>query len=200
MDYENNNNINDTAEEASATMPELIYDIVETLAITTAIIFLIFTFIVRVAIVDGDSMEKTLSNADVLLISDLAFEPEYGDIVVFQQIHGYYGDKPLVKRVIATEGQTIDIDFFTWTVTVDGVEIDEEAYRYLDTSKKVLSDYEYPLTIPENHVFVMGDNRNGSSDSRDDRVGVVDERFISGRVLFRVFPLTEISYFGKLPE
>lgn len=181
-------------------MPAFIYDIVETLAITACTILLIFTFICRIAIVDGSSMEHTLSDSDVLIVSDLAFEPKYGDIVVFQQINGYYGEEPLVKRIIATEGQTLDIDFDTWTVTIDGVEIDEEDYRYLDPHKKVLSDYEYPVTVPEGHVFVMGDNRNGSSDSRSSKVGFVDERFISGRVICRILPLSDISVFGRFKK
>lgn len=197
MNYENQNTTNT---ENTATMPELIFELVEMFVRYACVIFIAVTFICRIAIVDGSSMERTLSDSDILIISDLAFEPSYGDIVAFQQIHGYYGEEPLVKRVIATEGQTVDIDFDTWTVTVDGVELDESEYRYLDPSKIVLSDYEYPLTVPENHVFVMGDNRNGSSDSRDERVGVVDERYIFGRVIFRVFPLSEISYFGRFDK
>lgn len=179
---------------------ELLYDIVETVAITTCVILLVFNFIFRIAVVDGDSMEHTLTHGDVLIISDLALEPKYGDIVVFQDFNGYNGSKSLVKRVIASGGQVIDIDFDTWTVTVDGIALDESDYSYIASNKRVLSDLEYPLTVPEGYVFVMGDNRNNSLDSRDSRVGVVDERTIIGRVICRIAPIGDMKFYDRFDQ
>ncbi len=181
-------------------VPELIYDIIETVALTTCFILLVFTFLCRLAVVDGDSMENTLTHGDALVISDIAFEPQYGDIIVFQDINGFNGQKSLVKRVIAAEGQVIDIDFETWTVTVDGTVLDESEYRYLASNKRVLSDLTYPLTVPEGYVFVMGDNRNNSMDSRDSRVGLVDSRTIIGRVICRIAPIGDMKFYDRFDQ
>ncbi len=197
----NNEKLNQNSEVTppdETNMPSLLFDIVETLSITACAVLLIFTFICRIAFVDGESMANTLHEGNALLVSDFLYKPERGDIVTFQQINKHNGQKPLVKRIIAVGGETIDIDFDTWTVTIDGEPLNEEEYRYLDPKHKILSDYDYPLTVPEGYVFVMGDNRNGSMDSRDSRVGLVDERFIIGRVIFRFYPIFDISYFGKV--
>ncbi len=178
---------------AMKLMREL-YDWIEIFVITISVILLIFTFVIRIAYVDGPSMNNTLHDKDTLAVSNLFYTPKNGDIVVFQSPDsGIEGG--IVKRVIATEGQTVDIDFATWTVWVDGVELDEPYVNYLAGLYMREDDVEFPLTVPEGHIFVMGDNRNFSNDSRGSRIGCVDTRFVFGRVLFRITPL---SQFGKI--
>ena len=103
-------------------------------------------------------------------------------------------NKPIVKRVIATAGQTVDIDFSTWTLTVDGVVIDEP-YIKLTTDQQITSDWTYPMQIPEGYIFVMGDNRNHSADSRCRDIGLIDERCVVGKAFVRVFPLNRFTVF-----
>lgn len=184
----------DCEEEVSPI--SMLFDLAETLAISTSVIIIIFTFFVRLAVVDGNSMNQTLTDGDALIVSDLFYSPQYGDIVVFQKTNSdFWGDTALVKRVIATGGQTIDIDFETWTVTVDGVVLDESSYRYLAADNIVTSSgIEFPYTVPDGCVFVMGDNRNHSTDSRNVLLGVVDERQIFGRV---IFDISNFTYFER---
>lgn len=175
---------------------ETFYEIAETLLLSTAAVIIIFTFFVRLAVVDGPSMRQTLEHGDVLIVSDLFYEPEYGDIVVVQKINSAW-PSPIVKRVIATGGQVVDIDFDTWTVTVDGVVLDESDYIYLTKDAIMTSNYEFPITVPEGQLFVMGDNRNHSSDSRDSRIGFIDTRSVFGRVICRVLPLQNLTIFER---
>ncbi len=179
------------------TFTSAFYDIVETLLISTAAVILIFTLVIRLSVVNGPSMMNTLFHEDVLIISDIAFEPRYGDIIVAQKINSYW-KTPIVKRVIATEGQVVDIDFETWTVTVDGEVIDESDYIYLAKDAVLTSNISFPVTVPDGQLFVMGDNRNHSSDSRDYRIGFIDERCVFGRVLCRIAPLNTFEIFERL--
>ena len=174
----------DSPEEPNSARMEL-YDWLQ--CIVTAIIcgIFIFIFIGRTIGVDGHSMMSTLYNRDRVIMSNLFYTPKSGDIVVFHCPNETFGGTPLVKRIIATEGQTLDINFDTGQVFVDGVLLDEP---YINEITRSRYSFQGPLTVKEGHVFVMGDNRNSSSDSRDSRVGQVDARYILGKVLFIVIP------------
>jgi len=171
-----------------------IYDLCEMLGLVTISVMLLFAFIARLNIVDGHSMDQTLAHGEYLVVSDLFYTPAPGDIVVIHDQTADPYDKPIVKRVIATENQTVDIDFSTWTLTVDG-EVVEEPYRYLDPGKFLTADYAFPITVPEGEVFVLGDNRHGSADSRQSEIGTVDERCVVGKAIARVFPFTKLTVF-----
>lgn len=162
----------------------------ETIAFSLAIAVLLFTFIFRIATVTGASMAPTLNETDVLFSSNLFYTIQRGDIVV---VDGYnnYGE-PLIKRVIAVGGDEINIDFTTGSVYVNGA-LQDEPYISAPTTRQF--DVIFPLVVPEGKLFVMGDNRPISLDSRDNRVGFIDERDILGHVLFRIFPF---SSFGKV--
>ena len=165
-------------------------------ALTVALLLLIvvFTFFGRIIGVDGFSMESTLDDKDMLLLQCIAYEPEQGDIVV---LHKNFGEitSPIVKRVIAVGGQTVEIDYPTSTVYVDGQPIDEPYIN--ETMFPPGSPYMQHTywEVPEGSVFVMGDNRNASSDSRDDRLGCVDTRYILGHALYVIFPF---QHFGSV--
>lgn len=170
-----------------------LYDFIEVFVFAVCSVLLVFTFLVRICVVSGPSMENTLYDGEILLVSNLFYEPDYGDIVIFHQTsesNSKYNEL-IVKRVIAKGGDVIDIDFSTWTVTVNG-NIVEEGYITLK-GFPLGSDYEYPLTVPEGHLFLMGDNRNNSADSRSDQIGFVDERRILGRVILRVTPMAKFG-------
>lgn len=158
--------------------------------IVTALVacVLIFVFIGRTIGVVGSSMVPTLEQGDRLIISKLFYTPQQGDIVVLQK--DSFADYPLIKRVIATEGQTVDIDFDAGVVYVDGVALDEP---YTAEPTVVSEDFDEPVTVPEGCIFVMGDNRNRSTDSRTDSIGCVDTRLIMGKALLRLTPLSKFG-------
>lgn len=197
MKEQENSQNKKTKKGEKTTFSSAFYDLVETLLISTAAVILIFTLFIRLSVVNGPSMMNTLFHEDVLIISDIAFEPRYGDIIVAQKIESAW-PTPIVKRVIATEGQTVDIDFDTWTVTVDGEVIDESDYIYLAKDAVLTANISFPVKVPDGQLFVMGDNRNHSSDSRDYRIGFIDERCVFGRVLCRIAPLNTFEIFERL--
>lgn len=145
------------------------------------VITLIFTCLFRVVNVNGPSMKPTLQDGDKLIITAAGYKPEKGDIVVISSDEGV--KQPIVKRIIATGGDVVDINFTTGVVTVNGIEED-----YTDELTSQQFDTAFPLTVPEGTVFVLGDNRANSIDSRSTQVGCVDERMIVGKVLFKLFP------------
>lgn len=161
-----------------------IYDWMQCIVVAIIVCVLLFSFFVRLVDVVGESMFPTLDNGDKIIVSNLFYDPKPGDIVVFRKDE--YRDEPLVKRVIAVEDQTIDIDFDLGIVYVDGEPLDEP-YIAEPTSEPL--DFSGPVTVPENCVFVMGDNRNHSTDSRYSTIGFVDKRCIMGKVYFTLYPL-----------
>ncbi len=152
-------------------------------------VVLLFVFAVRLVGVVGSSMVPTLEEGDRLtLLSNFLYEPEVGDIVVLKA--DAYTRGPLVKRVIADEGQTVDINFNTGEVWVDGVLLDEP---YINEPTTRNDGMEFPLTVPENCIFVMGDNRNHSTDSRSPMIGCVDKRYVLGKALSVILPFDRIG-------
>ncbi|MBQ4043498.1 MAG: signal peptidase I [Clostridia bacterium] len=171
-----------------------LFDILELFVLCAAVMLTLFTFVIRPTIVKGASMEDTLLEGDALLVSDLGYEPKNGDIIVAQNVSLPLYPDPIVKRVIGVGGQTVDIDFTTWTLTVDGKVVDEP-YRKLTPDRLRTSDWVFPMEIPEGYVFVMGDNRNHSADSRIADIGLIDERCVVGKAVIRIFPFSRITVF-----
>ena len=163
-----------------------LYEWVQALVCSVLTVVLVFTFGIRLIGVDGHSMVPTLQDGDRLLVTTslLSGDYEYGDIVIIQK-GTFAGGEPIVKRVIATGGQTVDIDFETGAVYVDGTLLEED---YINELTFVEEGTEFPLTVPEGSIFVMGDNRNHSSDSRDASLGTVDTRYVIGRAVILAFP------------
>ena len=153
-----------------------------------AIFMLVYVLFFRAVVVVGDSMFDTLANGDrLLLISNLVYtDPKQGDIVVASK-DSFRNGECIIKRVIATEGQTVDIDFRTGTVYVDGEHLTEE---YLYTGTYLPEGVKFPLTVDAGCVFVMGDNRMDSKDSRNPQIGLIDEREILGKAIFLLWPGT----------
>ncbi len=149
-------------------------------------VILVFMLIFRVVIVSGPSMMQTLQNGDSLILLSNVFynHPKYGDIIVASK-DSFKNGEPIIKRVIATEGQTVDIDFERGIVYVDGVAIDEP---YTNTPTNLPEGISFPLKVADSCIFVMGDNRNDSLDSRSPDIGLIDHREILGRALFLALP------------
>lgn len=156
--------------------------------VVSAMVFgiMAFLFLLRVVYVDGGSMKPTLLHNDQLITSNFLYTPKAGDVVVLRA--DGYGRGPLVKRIIATGGQTVDIDFDAGIVYVDGAALEEP---YVNGPTTVREDFEGPVKVPEGCLFVLGDNRGSSTDSRDRDVGMVDERCVIGRVLGILIPAAD---------
>ena len=163
-----------------------VFDWVQSLVVALLVCVLLFTFVGRIVNVSGTSMLDTLRNNDRIVISDLFYTPKRGDIVVLRKTS--FSDEPIVKRVIALGGQTVNIDFEKGVVYVDGEALDEP---YIPEPTRRRIDFEDETLVPDGCVFVMGDNRNGSTDSRNDRIGFVDERLVIGKALLLIFPGTD---------
>lgn len=179
----------DEIEKQEIASRKNIYDWIQCLASALIVCVVLFIFFIRVIDVKGTSMYPTLNNQDKMLVSDVFYRPKAGDIVVFKKDQ-YDPDKALVKRVIATEGQEINIDFDKGIVYVDGEPLEEDYINELTTTKL---DFIGPQTVPEGCVFVMGDNRNMSTDSRKSEIGMVDNRLIIGKVYSVIFPLSSFG-------
>ncbi len=166
---------------------ETLYDWAEAASFALICVVLVFMFVIRVVGVEGQSMEDTLFDKDRLLMQTSFYTPDRGDIVVIDQ----YVDKPLIKRIIAVAGDTVYIDPETYTVFLNGERLDEPYVHYPTPP----NDMREPVTVPEGYVFVMGDHRTNSRDSRLNEIGLVNEKDIVGRAVFRIWPL---SRFGAL--
>ena len=179
----------DTQNTGKPSLIKSVYEYAEMIIWSLLFIVLLFTFIVRVVQVSGHSMDNTLHDAEMLVAFNW-FTPQDGDIVAIAHTQGL--SVPIIKRVIATEGQTVDINFENGDVKVDGKLLKED---YIRERTAVKGDVAFPVTVPKGQVFVMGDNRNRSEDSRFSDVGMVDNRYIFGKIIFRLFPINRISVF-----
>ena len=192
-DEEEDDDDDDDEEKIGNRFIDGLFDFIELFIFSLAAVFIITTFFFRHSVVDGTSMERTLFHGEHIIISDLFYTPERGDIVVCEDysLEDENMRKPIVKRVIAIAGDTVEIDELG-NVKVNGALIDESNYLY--ESPEHPKHYEkYSVTVKEGEVFVMGDHRNVSSDSR--RVGPIKEDSILGKVLFRFYPFEK---FGKV--
>ena len=174
------------AEEQEKLPQEELFYWLQTLVTAIVCIVLVFTFLGRITRVVGHSMDDTLADGELLAVWSLGYEPEQGDIVVLNKTTAdFLEGEAIVKRVIALEGQTVDIDYQTGAVYVDGELLEED---YINEPTYVEEGTEFPLTVPEGSIFVMGDNRNHSSDSRSSDLGTVDTRYVIGKAVFLLFP------------
>ncbi len=205
-DINNNSNCTqDNTAVGSNKVVSTLYDWIDSAVISIIIVVLLFAFVFRVVGIVGDSMNDTLMNDDRVVIFNMFYEPQRGDIIVISRnvsndkSHGSAGNEPIIKRVIATEGQTVDITYDSdgiGHVFVDGVQTGESYIKEPMLQIGVSNPVSFPQTVPENHVFVLGDNRNDSLDSRSAEIGeygMVDERYILGKAIFRIYPFDSIG-------
>jgi len=166
------------------------FEWVEALLTSLIAVVILFTFLFRIVNVSGPSMLPNLKSGDRVVLASYFYKPHQGDVVVITRTAKL--DEPIIKRVIAKENQVVDINFQTGMVSVDGVELDESAYIKNGITTQT-SDYTFPLTVPKGHVFVLGDNRSVSNDSRFRDIGMIDERYILGKAQFIVFPFDHVG-------
>lgn len=171
-------------EEESIKLSQIIYDIAGTIFLAIILLFITMTFFARQVTVDGPSMKETLHDKDRLLVSCFDYVPKNGDIVIVT--HGENLDEPIVKRVIATAGQHLEINYANGEVSVDGKVLDEK--YIVGTTIPVPNATVIPEVIPDGYVFVMGDNREHSLDSRSATVGLVPVENIIGKAFIRIYP------------
>lgn len=180
-------------------LPSFIIDIFDIVIKALILILVLLTFVLRMCTVVGDSMNTTLANGEKLIISNLLYTPKENDIIVFHDTGSF--NEPIVKRVIATGNKWVKIDYATATLYVsddnvfdDSDIVDESSYLYLTGGKYDEKTGTFETYVPEGYVFVMGDNRNNSSDSRSSSIGPVDVRTILGRVIIRISPINKFGF------
>jgi signal peptidase I len=184
--YEAKRNESTSGEGERLTLIQTLLEYAHDMAYILVTVLLLFTFLMRIVVVSGDSMFDTLVDGDYLLLvnNPICGELEQGDIVV-ASMDRFKGGEAIVKRVIAAEGQTVDIDFQEGIVYVDGEALVEP---YTFTKTNVSEGMVFPLVVEEGCLFLMGDNRNESMDSRDPQIGIVDEREILGKAVLLLLP------------
>ncbi len=193
-EFETQNETEENVSKKSFSFKNELFDWLEILITAIIILVVLFSFVFKTVTIEGRSMQNTLNQGEVVVISNLGYEPKRGDIVVISRnanniLNHSDGNTPIIKRIIATQGQVVDIDFNSGKVYVDGVALVEE---YTKSSTNLRGDIDFPVVVKEGCVFVLGDNRNDSTDSRNSSIGdngMVDTRHILGKALFRVFPL-----------
>ena len=174
-----------TAEKQPDRLENSIYDWARSLITAVVGVVLLFTFLARLIGVSGPSMQDTLYTGDrILVLNSMFCDFQPGDVVVVNAYNAQLDDT-LVKRIIAVGGQTVDIDFVTGTVYVDGEPLDEP---YIKEPTYTTDGTTFPLTLAEDEVFIMGDNRNHSTDSRSTQLGPVKEGYIQGKAILLLFP------------
>lgn len=204
----NDNSNNDsivTAEVTKAKTKETfsfkkeVFEWFDIVAAALIAMIVLFVFVFRVVTISGTSMLNTLRAGEFVVISNFFYEPKQNDIVVvsrntFNSAEDITeGKGPIIKRVIATENQTVDIDFQKGIVYVDGVALVED---YISTPTTQKRDIDFPVTVPKGHIFVLGDNREVSLDSRSSSIGnngMIDKRYVLGRAVFRFLPIDRIG-------
>lgn len=178
----------------------LVYNLyywLQTLVLAVVAIVLLFTFVGRITRVEGSSMLDTLHHGDLLLLQSIGYTPKTGDVVVVNKTTdetiALLGGDAIVKRVIATGGQTVFIDYNTSTIYVDGKPLDDPYMR--EEMEPHFGPYsgQTPFVVPEGSIFVMGDNRNASTDSRHQLLGPVDNRYVLGRAVCILFPFSDFG-------
>jgi signal peptidase I len=172
------------------TMGQELYQTLQSLVVIILVIIFLFACVVRVTVVSGPSMENTLHSGDLVVTWSLGYSPKQGDIVVLTKTS--FQEESIIKRVIATEGQTVDIDYDTSTVYVDGEALDEPYIKEQMWDIWGGNGLDH-VTVPDGCIFVMGDNRNNSSDSRYTEIGIVDTRCVIGRAVVVLFPFADIG-------
>ncbi len=181
-----------------------LFDWIDTIVIALVSVVIIFSLFFRVATIVGPSMQNTLYSGERVVISNFFYTPKYGDIVVVSRNTNNSVDsadtsrEPIIKRVIATEGQYVDINFETGKVYVgaDLSNMTELSEPYANGPTNLRYDIEFPVYVKEGHIFVLGDNRNNSTDSRSSTIGdlgLIDERYVLGKAIYRIWPFDTIG-------
>ena len=175
-----------------------IFEWLDVVVASVVVVVILFTFVFRIVKIDGDSMNNTLIDGERVIITDMFYTPKRGDVVVISRntenssVVGSYKE-PIIKRVIATEGDIVDIDFLSGIVYVNNVALNEP---YIKEPTYRMGDVKFPLVVKENCIFVLGDNRNDSKDSRSSEIGEdgqVDVKYVLGHAILRVFPLNKFG-------
>lgn len=169
---------------------DYMFDLTRTIIFVFAFMSVIFTFIIRDANVVGNSMLDTLHSDDKILMTNFMYKPKCGDIVAINAENQI--EKRIIKRVIATEGQTLVVDYSKNAVYVDGIQIDEPYVSSI--TREPSNPLQIPYVIPEGYIFVMGDNRIISLDSRDKSIGLVSVNDVIGKAQFIVYPFDRFTY------
>ncbi len=182
-------------ESTPSRAPKEVLEWLETVVSAVVIVVLMFTFLFRMVGISGDSMMQTLHNGERVILMSAGYTPDNGDIVVISRDYMVGDKEPIIKRIIATEGQEVYLDHENNLVYVDGVALDEPYIFFENDPLNSNIIGQNPHTVPAGHVFVMGDHRDNSLDSR--MLGDIDQRYILGRAVLRVFPFDKMAVLTK---